>query len=69
MDLKNNAVGKSVNRQVNGLPDELSIIMTLEQLYTAGEMYVWEVPPGASSQSAGDSEGILIKSNGDRIHQ
>lgn len=69
MDLKNNAVGTSVNRQVNGLPDELSIIMAIEQLYSAGEMYVLEVPPGASSQSAGDSEGILIKSNGDRIHQ
>lgn len=68
MDLKNNAVGTSVNRQVNGFPDEKSIIMALEQLYSAGEMYVWEVPLGASTQSAGDSEGILIKSNGDRIH-
>jgi hypothetical protein len=68
MDLKNNAVGISVNRQVDGLPDKAAIKQVLEQLYTAGEMYIWEIPPGAASASQGDSEGILIKSDGTRVH-
>ncbi len=68
MDLKNNAVGISVNRQVNGLPDKTAIKQALEQLYTAGEMYIWEVPPGAASASQGDSEGIVRKSDGTKIH-
>ncbi len=69
MDLYNNSVGITINRQVNGLPDNGAIKQNLEQLYTAGEMYVWEVPLKADSESAEDSEGILIKSNGNRIYQ
>jgi hypothetical protein len=68
MDLKNNAVGISVNRQVNGLPDKAAIKQALEHLYTAGEMHIWEVPSGAASASQGDSEGIVRKSDGTKIH-
>jgi len=68
MDLKNNAVGMTVNHQVNGLPDRAAIRTELEQRYNAGEMYIWEIPRGAPSRLQGDSEGILIKSNGSRIH-
>ena len=68
MDLKNNAVGMGVNHQVNGLPDRAAIQIELEQRYIAGEMYIWEVPRGAASRLERDSEGILIKSNGSRIH-
>jgi hypothetical protein len=68
MDLKNNAVGMSVNHQVNGLPDRAAIRTELEQRYNAGEMYIWEIPRGAPSRLQQDSEGILIKSNGSPIH-
>jgi len=68
MDLQNNAVGMTVNHQVNGLPDRTAIKSELEQRYSSGEMYIWEVPQGAASQSQRDSEGILIKSNKTRIY-
>jgi hypothetical protein len=68
MDLQNNAVGATVNHQVNGLPDRTAIKSELEQRYSSGEMYIWEVPRGAASQSQRDSEGILIKSNKTRIY-
>jgi len=68
MDLKNNALGMTVNHQVNGLPDRAAIRTELEQRYNAGDMYIWEVPRGAASRLQQDSEGILIKSNGSRIH-
>ena len=68
MDLQNNAVGMTVNHQVNGLPDRTAIKSELEQRYSSGEMYIWEVPRGAASQSQRDSEGILIKSNKTRIY-
>ena len=68
MDLQNNAVGMTVNHQVNGLPDRTAIKSELEQRYSSGEMYIWEVPRGAASQSQRDSEGILIRSNKTRIY-
>ena len=68
MDLQNNAVGMTVNHQLNGLPDRTAIKSELEQRYSSGEMYIWEVPRRGASQSQGDSEGILIKSNKTRIY-
>ncbi len=68
MDLHNNRVGEATNHQVNGLPDKAAIQQDLKQKYANGEMYIWEIPPGAPTQAEGDSEGILVKSNGQRIY-
>jgi hypothetical protein len=40
----------------------------LDHSYDAGEMYIWEVPDGAASPLQQASEGIVIKSNNQRIH-
>ncbi len=67
MDLKNNEVGMFTNHQVNGLPDEAAIQADLTQKYAAGEMYIWERPPGRDVGQE-QSEGIIVKSNLTRVH-
>ena len=67
MDVKNNDVGMSVNRQVNGLPDKPAIQDELRQKYAAGEMFVWEIPKGKVDAGQEQSEGIIIKSNRTRV--
>jgi hypothetical protein len=68
IDLKNNAVGCEVIYQSNGQPNRRAIRAELERRYDAGEMYIWEVPDGAASPLQQASEGIVIKSNNQRIH-
>ena len=54
--------------QSNGQPNRRAIRAELERRYDAGEMYIWEVPDGAASPLQQASEGIVIKSNNQRIH-
>lgn len=68
MDIQNNKVGRSVNINTGGFPDKPAIQAALLAKYAAGEMYVWKIPPGASSPNEGASEGILMKSDGTPIY-
>ena len=68
MDIKNNAVGTTVNHTVAGHPDRPPIQQDLNTHYTGGDMYIWQIPPGAASHREGDSEGILLKSDRTRIY-
>ena len=68
MDIKNNAIGRGVNHTSGGHPDRTPIKTDLTAKYAAGEMYIWEIPPGAASRRESDSDGILIKSNRTRIY-
>jgi hypothetical protein len=65
MDLHNNAIGASINITTGWfppVPDWDKIREEIMKRYTAGELWIWE---GNGSQ--GESEGILIKSNGEKI--
>lgn len=68
MDLNNNTVGVNTIHQVNGLPDKLAIQAALTQKYSAGEMFVWEIPQGKTDVGEAQSEGILVKSDRRRVY-
>jgi hypothetical protein len=68
MDMQNNKVGRSVNINSGGFPNTTAIQADLLAKYAQGEMYIWEIPPGAASPTEGNSEGILIKSDGTLIN-
>jgi hypothetical protein len=66
MDLWNNFVGSTVNISHPTLPPTpniTQILQTLEQKYSAGELRIYD-----GSTSEGESEGIILKSNGTKIH-
>jgi hypothetical protein len=66
MDLWNNFVGSTVNISHPTLPPTpniTQILQTLEQKYSAGELRRYD-----GSTSEGESEGIILKSNGTKIH-
>ena len=63
MDLFNNAVGLGiVEMTVFGPPDTTDIQKQLNALFTGGALWIWD---GAGA--AADSDGILLKSNGQKI--
>jgi hypothetical protein len=65
MDLHNNAVGRGcAHTTLLGLPDRSAIISDINTRYTNGELWIWDGPP----RKEGDSEGILLKSNGAKIY-
>jgi hypothetical protein len=66
MDLWNNFTGSTVDISVPTLPPTPNtnlILHALEQKYSAGELWIFD---GNSSQGA--SEGIILKSDGLKIH-
>jgi hypothetical protein len=62
MDLHNNAVGSTINLSNWGLSDLPAIRATILQKYENGDLRIWI---GEGEQQ--DSEGVLIKSNGEKI--
>ena len=66
MDLWNNFTGSTVDIAVPSLPPTPNtslILQALEQKYSAGELWIFD---GNTSQGA--SEGIILKSDGSKIH-
>lgn len=66
MDLWNNLAGSAVDISIPALPPTPNtplILRTLEEKYSAGELWIFD---GSNSQGA--SEGIILKSDGTKIH-
>lgn len=62
MDLRNNGIGTTASHSIVGVPDWNAILPDLENKYNAGQMWIYD---GNTSQGA--SEGILSKSNREKI--
>jgi hypothetical protein len=67
MDLRNNRVGSTVvHTTKDGIvraPDRNAILTELAKRYDDGEMYIYD-----GTTSEGQSEGVLIRSNGKKIY-
>lgn len=65
MDLRNNALGRGcAHTSLLGLPDESAIVSDINAKYGSGELWIWDGPPC----SEGNSQGILVRSNGAKIY-